>query len=63
MSPKCASAESAIHFCRDLVSIIGASFSLISIGIIFGRVNPCGIEARFQRLMYQQSNTWGDAPG
>jgi len=31
--PKCASAESAIHFCRDFVSII--STALISTGSIF----------------------------
>jgi len=46
---------------RKNFPIIGAS--LISTGIIFGRANPRGIEVRFQRLMYQQSDAWGDAPG
>jgi hypothetical protein len=51
------------HVTQNAPALKAPFTSLISTGIIFGRVNPRGIETRFQRLMYQQSDTWGDAPG
>ena len=56
--PKCASAESAIHFCRDSVSII--STALISTGSIFEKHR--GIEGALSALDLSNNRFPGAMP-